>query len=99
MNVKLVNKGTEGEVLLEGRLDSESAPGVEQIFNELVGRFDTITLNFKDLMYTSSAGLRIILRLAQTLNKQGKMLYISNVSESVLEVFEITGFSSLLNFK
>ena len=51
MDVKLVSRGTEGEVLLIGRLDANSAPEVEEIFREIMGRFDRVVLNLQQLIF------------------------------------------------
>lgn len=85
-------------VELEGRLDTVSAPEFEAVVkNELNGVADLI-LDFKKLQYTSSAGLRVILLAQKTMNKQGSMI-LKNVSEDVMEVFEMTGLADLLTIE
>ena len=85
-------------VELEGRLDTVSAPEFEAVVkNELNGVADLI-LDFKKLQYTSSAGLRVILLAQKTMNKQGSMI-LNNVSEDVMEVFEMTGLADLLTIE
>ena len=98
MDIKLINHGTTGEVLLIGRMDSNTAPQVETILNQVIGRFDNIVLNLTKLEYTSSAGLRIILNLQRAMNKKGGRLTIKGTNKMVMEVFEMTGFASFLNF-
>lgn len=83
---------------LEGRLDTTTAPQLEaEVKNSLDGVTD-LTLDFAKLEYVSSAGLRVILSAQKTMNKQGKMV-IKNVSEEIMEVFEITGFSDILTIE
>ena len=98
MDVKLVNRGTTGEILLNGRLTSANAPEVEKIFNDVAARFDTVVLNLSGLEYTASSGLRIILRLHQNMTKKGGLLQIKDASPMVLEVLEMTGMASYLSF-
>lgn len=99
MNVKLVNRGSEGELLLSGRLDSHTAPEVEQIFTEIAGRFSSVILNMNELEYVSSAGLRIIRNLHIAMRKKGGELTLRGVNKLVMEVFEMTGFAALLKIE
>lgn len=99
MTIKLVNRGTEGELLIEGRLDTTTSPDAEEIFNEVSGRFDKVVLNFAELEYVSSAGLRVLKRLHMAMRKKGGELALKNVNKMVMEVFEMTGFAGLLKFE
>ena len=63
MDIKLVNRGTEGELILSGRLDAKNAEDVGNVFLQVADRFQNITLNMRDLKYISSAGLRILKKL------------------------------------
>ena len=98
MDVKLVNRGTTGELLLNGRLTSANAPEVEKIFTDVADRFNTVVLNLAGLEYTASSGLRIMLRLHQTMTKKGGSLQIKDASPMVMEVLEMTGMASYLTF-
>ena len=98
MVIKLVNRETEGELLIEGRLDSNSAPEAEEIFTQVGERFDKVILNMEKLEYTSSAGLRIIKNLQVQMNKKQGELALKNVNKMVMEVFEMTGFAGFLKF-
>ena len=98
MTIKKHRQGAELTVMLEGRLDTASAPDIDAVVkNELLG-VDTFILDLKNLQYTSSAGLRVILIAQKTMNKQGKLI-LKNVSEAVMEVFEMTGLSDLLTIE
>jgi len=99
IDMKLLNNGTEGIVLMKGRLDSNSAPETEKILRELVPRFDRLVLDFKELEYISSAGLRVVKMLHVDMVKKGGQLVISHVSPMVMEVFDLVGFSGLLTFE
>lgn len=98
MTIEKHRQGAELTVMIEGRLDTVSAPDLDAVVkNELLG-VDTFILDLKKLQYTSSAGLRVILIAQKTMNKQGKLI-LKNVSEAVMEVFEMTGLSDLLTIE
>lgn len=81
---------------LIGRLDTTTAPDLQ---NALIPEFDishAIELDFSDLAYISSAGLRVLLLGEKTAKAKSALFSISNVSEEVMEVFEMTGFASIL---
>ena len=99
MNIKLINRGTEGELLLEGRLDSVTAPEVEAVFHQMAERFDKLVLNLAQLDYISSAGLRSLKRLHMDMKKKSGALVLKNVRNMVMEVFDMTGFAGLLTFE
>ncbi len=93
-----INKNQEGSVLniaIEGRLDTTTAPTLEE---ELQGKLDGISelnFDFANLEYISSAGLRVLLSVQKLMNKQG-MMQIKNVNADIMDVFDITGFTDIL---
>ena len=98
MNITKTSEGTKLTLALEGRLDTTTAPQPEA---EGKGALDGVTelaLDFSQLEYLSSAGLRVILATQKIMNKQGKMV-IRHVNETILEVFEVTGFSDILTIE
>ena len=99
MTIKLINRGTTGELMLDGRLDTITSPEAEAVFMESAGRFDRIILNMTDLEYVSSAGLRVLKRLHITMQKKGGELVLRNVNKLVTEVLEMTGFIGLLKLE
>ena len=99
MDVKLVDRGTDGELLMSGDLDTRTSRDADALFAQMADRFTNITLNMKELEYVSSAGLRAIRNLYIKLNQKDGKLTITNVNENVMEVFEVTGFSSILNIE
>ena len=95
-----IKKELENNVLLlalEGRLDTVTAPELEREVSDLRGVTDLV-FDMKNLEYISSAGLRVILKAQKTMNTQGSMK-LKNVGESIMEVFEITGFSDILTIE
>lgn len=98
MNIQKTVNGTTLTVKLEGRLDTTTSPKLEE---ELKGSVDGVTclvLDFEKLEYISSAGLRVLLSMQKIMTKQGEM-HIKNVNETVMEVFEITGFADILTIE
>ncbi len=98
MNMKLINHGDSGELIMEGRLDTNTTPEAEEVFNQMIDRFQTLSLNMEKLEYVSSAGLRALKRLHVGMAKKGGSLELKNVNKMVMEVFEMTGFAGLLKF-
>ena len=99
MTIKLINRDTEGELLLSGRLDSSSTEETGAIFHAQGERFDRLILNMAKLEYVSSAGLRIIKLLHMQMRQKDGELILKNVNSMVMEVFEMTGFAGLLKFE
>ena len=92
--VKNLN-GTALDIALTGRLDTTTAPALEAELGTVLTNVTELAFDFAQLEYISSAGLRVLLATQKVMNKQGKMT-IRNVSSDIAEVFEITGFSSIL---
>ena len=99
MDIKLINRGNEGELILVGRLDANSAPEAEEIFKEMMERFDRVVLNLEHLDYISSAGLRTIKIIHMGMKKKEGELVLIHVQKMVMEVFEMVGFAGLLKFE
>lgn len=99
MDIKLVSRGTEGELILIGRLDANSAPEAEEIFRQIMERFDRVVLNLENLDYISSAGLRVIKIIHMGMKKKNGEVVLINVQKMVMEVFEMVGFAGLLKFE
>ena len=83
---------------LKGRLDTTTAPELEETLKSSLDGVNTLTLDFAELEYISSAGLRVLLSTQKLMNKQGSMK-ICNVNSDILEVFQITGFSDILTIE
>ena len=82
-------------VALEGRLDTLTAPDLEQALDELPEEISELVLDFGKLAYVSSAGLRVLLRNHKKMTAKGGMK-ICNVNDTVKEIFDVTGFSEIL---
>ena len=95
MTIKKTQNGNELTVSPEGRLDTVTAPELEEELKESIAGVTSLTLDFCNLEYISSAGLRVLLSAQKIMNSQGKMKVI-NVNETIMEIFEVTGFSDIL---
>jgi anti-sigma B factor antagonist len=96
-----ITKNRNGNVLniaLEGRLDTVTAPELEKCFKEALPGVTELVMDFEKLDYISSAGLRVLLSAQKTMNRQGSMKLI-HVSESIMEILEVTGFSDILTIE
>lgn len=96
-----INQTREAEkltVAIEGRLDTTTAPELEKTLGDAVNGITELTLDMTNLEYVSSAGLRVILKVQKVMYNQGKMK-LTGVNESVMEVFEITGFTDILTIE
>ena len=82
-------------VALTGRLDTVTAPELEKELKGSLNGMTELVLDFEQLEYISSAGLRVLLATQKIMNKQGEMK-IKHVNETILEIFEVTGFSDIL---
>ena len=84
-------------VLFEGEMDTNTSPKAEAHLNELrANGAQKILLNFEKLDFISSAGLRVLLATAQELKSAGGGLRVCSLNQDVKEVFDISGFSTLL---
>ncbi len=90
--------GTALEIALEGRLDTTTAPELEQALKASLDDTETLTLDFSKLDYISSAGLRVLLSAHKIMGKKGGMKVV-NANEMVKEVFDVTGFVDILNIE
>ncbi len=98
MEIIKEKNGTKFNLSLVGRLDTTTAPQLEEVVTNELDGVDTLSLDFAKLEYISSAGLRVLLAAQKIMNKQGNMT-IKNVNDDINEVFEITGFSDILTIE
>ena len=85
-------------VVLEGRLDTTTAPELEKLLQESLPGVTELVLDFAKLDYISSAGLRVLLAAQKTMTKQGSMK-LQHVNESIMEILEVTGFVDILTIE
>ena len=95
MTIEIKKNQEETVIEIVGRLDTITAPALEKTINEDIGETKNLVLDVKGMEYISSAGLRVLLGAQKKMQKIGSMKVI-NVCESVMEVFEMTGFADIL---
>ena len=96
-----ITKNVEGKKLtltVEGRLDTTTAPELEEAVKESVEGIEELEMDFSNLEYISSAGLRVLLATQKIMSEKGSMV-IKGANETVKEVFEVTGFCDILTIE
>ena len=98
MNINIEKENGITILTIEGRLDTTTAPALEKTINTDGEALENLVLDFKGVDYISSAGLRVLLTAQKKMNAQGSM-ELRNVSEAVMDIFEMTGFAEILVIK
>jgi anti-anti-sigma factor len=99
MNINKAQNGDKTTLVLSGRLDTTTAPMLQ---DSLIPEFDTVkhvTLDFAELVYVSSAGLRVLLMGEKAAKSKDASMTLTGVSEEIMEVFEMTGFADMLTIE
>ncbi len=95
MTINKINEDATLTIELEGRLDTVSAPQLEVELKKSISGIENLVFDFEKLEYLSSAGLRVLLASQKVMNRQGQMI-IKNVNSTIMDIFEVTGFSEIL---
>lgn len=98
MNITENLNGNQLCLSLEGRLDTTTAPELEKVIKSRLDGVTELVIDMKGLDYLSSAGLRVLLGAQKTMNKQGSMK-VTHVNETIMEIFEVTGFGDILTIE
>ena len=98
MNIVKTQENQSLPLQLEGRLDTTTAPALEQELKDSLNGITHLVLDMEQLAYLSSAGLRVILAAQKQMNKQGQMV-VRHVNDTIMEVFNLTGFSDILTIE
>ena len=98
MDIKKTKNDTTLTLAIQGRIDTTTAPQLEAELRSDIDGVTELYLDFTGVEYISSAGLRVLLSAQKLMSRQGKM-GLSHVNESVMEVFEVTGFSDILTIE
>ena len=94
---KKINNGA-ATLIVSGRLDTQTAPELENELDSILSGLKELTFDMTNLEYVSSAGLRVILKAQKAMNVQGSMK-LTGVNDSIMEVFDITGFLDILTIE
>jgi len=98
MTITKKQNGTTLEIALEGRLDTTTSPELEKELDDVLDGVEELIMDFSNLEYISSAGLRVLLSVHKALHNKGRMKVV-NPNEIVREVFEVTGFDNILTIE
>ena len=98
MMIEKLSTDTGTTLKIIGRLDTTTAPELEATVDGCIAGLKELVMDCSELEYVSSAGLRVILKAQKLMNAQGTMKVI-DVNETIMEVFEITGFADILNIE
>lgn len=98
MDIRKTINDKEVIAAIDGRIDTTTAPALEQELKDSYDSCETLILDFTDVEYISSAGLRVLLSAHKTMSKKSGMK-LRNVSEDIMEIFEVTGFADILSIE
>lgn len=98
LDIEKKTNGNALNVVLSGRLDTTTAPELEKQLKDSMGGVEVLAIDMESLEYISSAGLRVLLSAQKVMNRQGSMT-VTHVNETIMEIFEVTGFSDILNIE
>ena len=99
MELKFVEENDAVTVFLSGKIDSETAPDIETELKEILKKTNTLFIDMSEVIYISSAGLRIILASYKYLKTKSGNMIIKNANEDVRQIFTITGLIDVFNFE
>lgn len=95
-----VENGAETVVSLAGQLDTLTFPDFEKAVSQIVSSSSmSVILNGTELTYISSAGLRLLLTLQKGMKAKGGTLRLKNIQQDIMDIFRITGFTSILTIE
>lgn len=98
MTIEKVLNGESAKIIIVGRLDTQTAPELEKEIDGIISNLKELIFDMNGLEYVSSAGLRVILKAQKIMNTKGSMKLIG-VNDSIMEIFDITGFLDILTIE
>jgi anti-anti-sigma factor len=99
MEINKTQTGNAVVLALTGKLDTTTSLKLQEALGEAISSAEKVELDFSAIDYVSSAGLRILLQGEKNAQASGKSMVLLNVPPEVMEVFELTGFSSILTIR
>lgn len=98
MNIEEILEAEKLTLLITGKIDTTTAPELDNLLSERYESINELVLDFAEVKYISSAGLRVLLNAVKMMSTKGG-LKLKNVGPSTMEVFEMTGFAAILNIE
>lgn len=99
MNIKKNYNGKELTIEVGDRIDTVTAPDFENEIMDEMGKFDSLIIDFTDLEYISSAGLRVLIATQKKLKPENIPMTIKNVNDTINEIFKMSGFDKILKIE
>lgn len=84
---------------VKGRIDTITSKNLDKEINDEIGNFESLILDFTDLEYISSAGLRVLIATQKKLKSENIPFVIKNVDDNVKEIFRMSGFDKILKIE
>ena len=98
MEIKQIKNGTEYTVCPVGRLETVTAPELQAVLDENISGVTELIFDLKELVYLSSAGLRVLMSAQKIMNKQGEMK-LRNVNEDIMDILDMTGLTDVFDIE
>lgn len=98
MDIIITKNKRQMTVMLKGKLDTITAPTLEAKLEDKLDGVEKLIFDFTELKYISSAGLRVLMSVVETMEEQGSIVF-KNVCKEVMEVFDVTGITDFLNIE
>ena len=99
MNISKNYNEKELTLSVEGRIDTITSPELEKEINDELGNFNSLIMDFTDLEYISSAGLRVLIATQKKLKPDNIPFVIKNVNDAINEIFRMSGFNKILKIE
>ncbi|WP_223165967.1 STAS domain-containing protein [Methanobrevibacter millerae] len=99
MNISKNYNEKELTLTVEGRIDTITSKELEKEINDEIGNFDSLILDFTDLEYISSAGLRVLIATQKKLKADNIPFVIKNINDTINEIFRMSGFDKILKIE
>lgn len=99
MNITKTYNEKELTISVDERIDTVTAPDFENEIMDEMGNFDSLILDFKNLEYISSAGLRVLVLTQKKLKPEGIPFVIKNVNDTIKEILSMSGFDKILTIE
>ena len=99
MDIKKSYNDKELTIEVADRIDTVTAPDFEKEINNEMGKFDSLIIDFSELKYISSAGLRVLISTQKKLKPENIPMTIKNVNDTINEIFRMSGFDKILQIE
>lgn len=99
MTINNVQEGTTLTMAIEGRIDTQTAPDLEAAVKESIEGVTELILDFTEVVYISSAGLRTILSAENWMEDKGGSMVIRGAAKNIVDIFKVTGFDTFLTLE